>query len=85
MKNTATNKSQSHQSQNPAVLTGVGFAVTGFIVGVGVTGGGATEVHHLPKQPASHWSLLVLHQSPPWAPPSQVELAAIPSVPLQIL
>lgn len=55
--------------------------MTGFIVGVGVTGGGATEVHHLPKQPASHWSLLVLHQSPPWAPPSQVELAAFPSVP----
>jgi hypothetical protein len=47
----------------------VGFfviAITGaFVVGFIVVGAGIILVHHLPRQPASHWSLFVLHQFPP--------------------
>jgi hypothetical protein len=36
-----------------------------FVVGFIVVGAIIMLVHHLPLQPASHWSLFVLHQSPP--------------------
>jgi hypothetical protein len=41
------------------------IATTAFVVGFIAVGAGIMLVHHLPQQPALHWSLFELHQFPP--------------------